>query len=479
MSNSTALGLARARAVVENQAVNYHSFPPADNSRAFDAGFSGFAKTPLTDKIETKNFSRGSLGSFTEPITGFRSKVSKDEDLAAIEINREFLHSVMPVEGLPRAAFVFSHGMFIFNAVKILDVLGHEEEEMTASCTLLPLQAVNQLLRDGGHIERQIIARRLVAPEDFVRDQGASGFGVTRALYGGSMYDAYEPEPMAFTTPMKELASSRGGYAFSHAEFREKYRWLGMWHAEGQAIAAGESGYRYHSRADVHAEHFIRSPGADKVSTLTLGGRYMDGTPNIIGATARNLMHLSLNTKRANAPGLWDSLEGFEPEPIQLVPWASNRVARPYHMTSSKDAHKYRAYQGEQQLHPLQMQLLRYGGNKLGKGIHVGVDTVRAPGELSIADKSSMSPDYFEPYHDRCSRAAKYVYSEREKTTYAYTTLEEENSYYIGQIFDLSIVQHPTEEDIDLCMQDSTLDGLHLLTAKSKFQILIHPRPTV
>lgn len=475
-----------AKALVNRQPAAYNAAPHQVHATGgrMDAGHSGATETPLTGKIDTRRVNRGSgrAGTFAS-MAGQDQKISKDEDMSKMELEVPILHDATPWTGAPKSFFNFTMGMPVWSILNFgkvptrMKVPGTdgipEGFQQTAAITMVNIMSVNHMLMQSRDWEKQTVANRLLAPDS----NGPGSLAAISSSYTGSYFDVYEPTVGAFSQPMSELKCDLPGYATSHSEFADKFRFLGLWKAEGQPQQTDHtiSGFRF--KGDSHSEHYIRRPGADAVSTVTMAGRYMGGHPNVIGPSARGMMYLCYMTQRQFAPELWESIEGFDSGPIQVVAWASNRVARPFMFSSTKDHHKWRARNDEQQIHPASMMLYRYGGRKRNSGTTAVMDVFRRPGERSThSDYCSMAPNLFEPYQDRCALGLRHIYSPREGSVCAYTTVDNGNVYSLGQIFDLSTTKDPTEGEIAEALEDPSLSAFHRLKSFSKFQVQITKR---
>lgn len=469
-------GLASAQALAHRQPAAYDAAPNNVHSTGgrFDAGHSGSFQTPLLDKIETRPVRHGKVATFPGPI-GSMQKVTKDEEMSRLELNVPILHDKTPFDARYRSFFIFSPGMIVWNAIEFNRASHKGPAPRGPAITMINTQGVNMLLREAFHWGEQAVSNKLHAPgknNSFVpADRGES---TARPGY----YDVYDPEPVKFDAAMEELQCDIPGYAVTHQEVSEKFRILGLWLSEGQPQANEYYATGVKFRGDPHSEHYINSPGVDAVSTVTMAGRYMAGVPNLIGPSARDIMWFGLMSKRATAPRMWDSLEGYSNSAIQIVPYASNRIARPLMHTSSRHHIKWTARHDEQQYHPSAMLMWRYGGVKRGVGEGVTVDFLRAPGERNVADVCSADRSFFEPYQDRTSYGVRTILDVRGGGNVCqYVTIDYENAWSIGNIYDLSGVKDPAESDIAAALQDPTLSAFHGLKSMSKFQVNVTSRP--
>ena len=460
--------LSRAQSLVRRQPTAYDQAPNNVHPTGgrFDAGHSGSKQTPLTGRIQTRNprSTNSAAGSFPAPMSGTERHITKDEENSRQELNVIILHEGVPPTQSAREFFVFSPGMFCFNALDLNQRGGGVRKNRTPAITMINLQSVNMLCNAAHAWGQQVVANGLRAPSA----SDNRGDPSAKAAARGGYYDVYEPVPTSFSEPMQTLACNIGGYPVTHREFESKFRFLGLWLAEGQPQEEEYVVSGFYSFGDLHSEHYIRRPGADSVSTITMHGRFMAGVPNVIGPSVRNMMALCLITKRSNAPGMWDSLEGFQSTAIQVGAWGSSRVDRPFMMTSSNDYAKYKAGPGEDQVHPLSQMLYRYGGNRKGTQNTVSFNPYRNPGERQQSDICPTDPRVYEPYQDRCSLGIAHYWTAKDGLN-AYTTVEEECAFSIGRVFDISGTGFPSDATINQSMTD--IPSFHHLKSVSKFAV--------
>ena len=471
MSNNAG-ALSQAKALAKRQHVDYDAFPRLrSNGQPYDAGATGFRPAAIgTGRIDISRpaYGTGKAGSFPSPMAKGSRTASRDDLADQREFNVLITHSSANVADLAPVLYNFGHGMMMFSLCEVA--------RDSPATTMVSWQGINHLLRLSFEYELQLIDNRLQGPS--TRGDQIARSAEAAAEMG--VFDSYDPEAASFGEPYPIVESKAPHLFVSQEEVMRRINFLGMWLAEGQpGTPVSSAGIGYNRFGDRHSEHYIKRNGISAVSTITMEGRYIAGTPNVIGPSQRDLMWLSLVCQRGCAPERFQSLDQYrDTEPMQLVVHASTRFHRPLYFTSDRDRMKWKAADGEVQFRHSTMSMFRFAGNKGGFGNRGAViETVRAPGERMHGDVSNQNRKEYEPIKDRCQYAKRHIYSTREASIVTYTTLEICTAFAIGRIFDPLNGVQPNEMQIRQCGEDPSYQAHHRLASMGTFSLDVSIAP--